>query len=240
MKAVVFNGSPLMDDGNTSLIVRPFIDGLREEGAKVDIFYTRKLNVHPCLGDRSCWTKTPGECVQEDDMKMLLPRIRQADIIVIAAPVYVDGMPGPMKNVVDRLLPIMEPFFEIRENHCRHPPRRENKRSKFVLISNCGFWEMDNFDPLLMHVKAICKNAGWKYAGALLRPHGEALGYMVRKGYPVQDVLQAAKQAGNELIRQGKISENAACMVSRELLSREKYVEMTNKGFAKALEKLGG
>lgn len=238
VEAVVFNGSPLMDDGNTSLILKTFIDGLREEGVTVNVFYTQKLNVHPCLGDRNCWTRTPCGCVQKDDMRMLLPKIQQADIIVMAVPVYVDGMPGPMKNIVDRLLPIIEPFFEIRENHCRHRPRSGNKRSKFMLISNCGFWEMDNFDPLVMHVKAICRNTGWEYTGALLRPHGEVGGYMVRKAYPVQDVLEAAKQAGNELVRQGRMSKKTMHTVSRELLPLEKYVEMTNKGFGKALDKL--
>jgi multimeric flavodoxin WrbA len=88
-----------MDRGNTSLILTPFVEGLKEEGVEVELFYTRKLNVNPCLGDRSCWTRTPGKCVQKDDMTMLLPKIEAADIIVMAVPVYVDGMPGPMKNV---------------------------------------------------------------------------------------------------------------------------------------------
>lgn len=238
VKGIAFNGSPLMDKGNTSLILKPFIEGLKEEGVEVDLFYTRKLKVNPCLGDRSCWTKTPGKCVQKDDMEMLLPMIQNADIMVIAVPVYVDGMPGPMKNIIDRMLPIAEPFFEMRENHCRHPARGDRKPSLFVLISNCGFWEMDNFDPLIMHVKAMCKNLSLKYAGALLRPHGEALGYMVRGGYPVQDVLEAAKQAGKELVREGRMNEQTLQIVSRELVPLKLYTEMTNEGFAQALDRL--
>lgn len=238
MRATVFNGSPLMHEGNTSLILEPFIEGLREEGVAVEVFYTQRLKVNPCLGDRNCWTRTPGECVQEDDMRMLLPKIQQADIVVMAVPVYVDGMPGPMKNIVDHLVLIVESFFEIRENHCRHPPRRGNKHSKFVLIANCGFWEMDNFDPPLTHAEAICKNVNWEYAGALLRPHGEALDYMKRKGYPVQDVLEAAKQAGKELVRNGRIGKETVQTVSRELVSLKEYVEMTNKGFRRAIDRL--
>jgi len=227
-----------MDRGNTSLILTPFVQGLKEEGVEVDLFYTRKLNVNPCMGDTSCWTRTPGRCVQKDDMVMLLPKIEAADIIVMAVPVYVDGMPGPMKNVMDRALPILQPFFEIRENHCRHPPRAGRRTTDFVLISNCGFWEMDNFDPLVTHVKAICKNACWNYAGALLRPHGEALGYMIRKGYPVQDVLDAAKRAAKELVCEGKINEKTLTIVSRELVPFEQYVEMINQSFAQALDRL--
>jgi multimeric flavodoxin WrbA len=169
---------------------------------------------------------------------MLLPKVQDADVIVIATPVYVDGMPGTLKNLIDRLIPIIEPYFVMRGNHCRHPPRQSHKCSKVVLVSNCGFWEMDNFDSLIMHLKAICKNTCWEFAGALLRPQGEALGYMVRKGFPVQDVLDAAKNSGKELGRTGKISKENLKTVSRELLPLDTYVEMTNRGFKQALDRL--
>jgi len=238
MKVLAFNGSPLLDKGNTALILNPFLEGLKEEKVEAELFYTSKLKVNPCLGEKGCWTRTPGKCVQDDDVSMLLPKFRQADIIIFAAPVYVDGMPGPMKTVIDRLIPIMEQYFEVEENHCRHPPRQGHKQSKVVLVSNCGFWEMDNFDLLVAHVKAICRNAHWDYAGALLRPHGPAFGYMLRKGYTVQDVLEAAKNAGKELVQTGKMSEETLRIVSRELLPLDMYVRITNEGFKKALDKL--
>jgi hypothetical protein len=97
---------------------------------------------------------------------------------------------------------------------------------------------MDNFDPLVTHVQAICKNACWEYAGALLRPHGPALAYMIKNGFPVQDVLTAAKNAGKELAKTGKISEKNLKIVSRELVPLDTYVEITNRGFKQALDKL--
>jgi len=238
MKVLAFNASPLMQSGNTALLLDPFLDGMKEEDCEVELVYSCKLHVKPCLGDRACWTKTPGKCVQNDDANALLPKIQGADVIVFATPVYVDGMPGNLKNLLDRLIPRLEPYFVIRGEHCRHPPRQPHKHSKVVLISNCGFWEMNNFDPLVMHVQAICCNMCWEFAGALLRPHGEALGYMVRKGLPVQDVLTAAKNAGRELARTGKISEGNLKIVGRELVSLKTYVEMTNKGFKHALDRL--
>jgi multimeric flavodoxin WrbA len=238
MKVLAFNSSPLMEKGNTALILTPFLEGLSEEGAEVELFYICRLKINPCLGDRNCWKRTPGRCVQNDDMKTILPKVQHADIIVFATPVYVDGMTGTMKNLIDRLIPIIEPYFEMRKGHCRHPPRETKTQTKVVLVSNCGFWEMDNFDSLLMHMQAICKNTSWEFAGALLRPHGEALGYMIRKGYPVQDVLEAAKRAGKELAKTGKISEENLRIVGRELVSLEDYVKMTNEGFRRALDKL--
>jgi multimeric flavodoxin WrbA len=237
MKVLALNASPLMEKGNTALLLKPFLDGMREEGCEVDLIYTCKLHVKPCLGDRACWTRTPGRCVQSDDVSALLPKFQEADIIVFAAPLYYDGMPGNLKNLIDRLIPLLEPYFVLRDEHCRHPPRQPHKHSKVVLISNCGFWEKDNFDPLIAHMQAICRNACWKFAGALLRPHGEALAYMVNKGLPVGDVLTAAKDAGKELARTGKISERNLKIVSRELAPLKTYVEMTNRGFKQALDK---
>ncbi len=238
MKVLALNASPFMERGNTALSLEPFLEGMGEEGCEVESVYTCRLHVKPCLGDRACWTKTPGECVQDDDMKTLLPKIKEADVIVFATPVFWDGMTGALKNLIDRLLPILEPYFVMREEHCRHAPRRPRKESKVVLVSNCGFWEKDNFDPLVAHMKAICKNACWEFAGALLRPHGIALGYMIRNGIPVEDVLNAAKNAGKELLKTGKISEENLKIVSRELVPLGTYVEMTNQGFKRALDRL--
>jgi len=106
-------------------------------------------------------------------MAWLAPKISRADVLILASPVYCDGVTGPMKILIDRLVSGSEPFFEIREGHIRHLHRQKGKRNmKMVLVSNCGFWEMDNFDPLLVHLKALCRNAEAEFVGALLRLHG--------------------------------------------------------------------
>jgi len=125
----------------------------------------------------------------------------------------------------------------LRDSHCHHPAQEKTTLTKLILISNCGFWELDSFDLLIAHVKAICKNTSWEYAGALLRPHGPALGYMLRKGYPVQDVLDVTKKAGKELIKNGKISEETFKTICRELVPLDNYIEILNQGFEKARER---
>ena len=106
---------------------------------------------------------------------MLIPRMAEADVWVFATPVFVDGMSGPMKNFLDRLIPLILPFYELRDGHCRKPRGAGTKKGTIALVSNCGFWEMDNFDPLLAHMKAITKNFDREFAGALLRPHGTGM-----------------------------------------------------------------
>jgi len=232
VKILAFNCSPRMERGNTALILTPFLEGMREAGAEVEVFYTRKLRINPCTGEFNCWLKNPGKCYQDDDMNVLYPKLRGADILVFATPVYVDGVSGPMKNLMDRLVPLLQPFFELREGHCRHPLREGIKNGKVVLVSNCGFWEMDNFDPLLVHMKAFCKNAGREFAGALLRPHGPELKSMMKKGLPIGDIFEAAKEAGRQLVEDGEISAETLEVISRELVPLEMYVQRVNTYFA--------
>jgi len=231
-KAVAINASPNMDKGNTSVILNPFLDGLREGGADVELFHTRKLRINPCLGEFHCWVKEPGRCFQRDDMDALLPKIGEADILVLAMPLYVDGMPGPLKTLLDRTLPLARPTIDIRDGRCRHPGRQGAKGPRFVLIASCGFWAKANFDPLVEHVKAISENFNGKFAGALLRPHGPALRAMMERGLPVQDVVDAAREAGRQLTTEDAISADLENTVSRDLLPLEMYVSMANQYFS--------
>ena len=235
MKVLVINSSPRMDKGNTAMILNPFLEGMREAGAEVELFYTSKLNIKPCTGEFNCWIKTPGECYQNDDMQMLYPKILEADIMVFATPVYVDGVNGPMKNLIDRMLPRVQPFFELRDGHCRHPLVEGAKSFKIVLVSNCGLWEMDNFDPLLLHVKAFCKNASSEFAGALLRPHGEGMSFMIEMGAPLDDIFDAAKEAGRQLVEDEEMSAETLSIISRELMPMEMYVQNVNQYLQQAL-----
>jgi len=238
MKVLAFNCSPRMDDGNTALILNPFLEGMKEVGAEVELFYTRKLKINPCHGGFICWLKTPGECWQKDDMQMLYPKLSEADIYVFGTPVYVDGVSGPMKNLLDRIIPLVQPFFELRDGHCRHLVREGYRHGKMVLVSNSGFWEMDNFDPLLVHVKAFCRNGAMEFAGALLCPHGEALRPMMKMGISLDDVFEAAREAGRQLVRDGKMSAETLNIVSRELMPLEMYVKAANEMFQQTLDAL--
>jgi multimeric flavodoxin WrbA len=238
MKVLAINSSPKMDNGNTTMILNPFLEGMKEAGAEVELFYTRKLDINPCTGEFNCWLKTPGKCYQNDDMNILYPKIAEADVIVFATPVYVDGVTGPMKNLFDRLIPLIHPFIELRDNHCRHPIRGEPKVQKYVLVSNCGFWEKDNFDPLLVHMKAFCKNASAQFAGALLRPHGGAMSGMLEMGAPIGDIFEAAREAGRQLVMEGEMSQETLDIVSRELMPRDMYVQIINQMFQQCLDEL--
>ncbi|MFW9988813.1 MAG: flavodoxin family protein [Candidatus Odinarchaeota archaeon] len=238
MKVIAINSSPNMDIGNTALILKPFLEGMQEVGAEVELFYTKKLNINPCQGEFNCWYKTPGKCFQKDDMQMLLPKILKADVLVFATPLYCDGINGAMKNLWDRLIPLCLPNFELRNGHCRHPLRKEIKLVKAILVSNCGFWELDNFDPMINHMKAFCKNTQWEFVGALLRPHGHVLRAMMEMGLNVNVILDAAKEAGRQLMKDGSISIEILNSISRQLIPLEMFLQEVNKYTEKQIDTL--
>ncbi|NVN90188.1 MAG: flavodoxin family protein [Desulfuromonadales bacterium] len=238
MNVVAINASPRMESGNTADILMPFLEGIKEAGANVELFLTRKLTIHPCQGDFSCWLNTPGKCFQKDDMEILLPRLAKADLWVFATPLYVDGMAGTLKNLFDRAIPLLQPFFEIRDGHCRHPLREGVRSGKFALVASCGFWELDNFEPLLAHARAICRNLKREFSGALLRPHSRALKMMLKTGESANDILEAARSAGRQLVREGCMSDQTVAAVSRPLMERDAFLENVNAAFRKALDEL--
>jgi len=240
MKVLAVNGSPMMDKGNTALILTPFLAGAKEAGAEVEVLYTKKLAVNPCQGEFNCWFKKPGNCFQDDDAALVRPKFARADIWVLATPLYVDGMSGPMKNLLDRLIPLIEPLIELRDGHCRHPLREGVKGGKVVLVSSCGFPEMDNFESLVSHVRAVCRNLNREFAGAVLRPSGPMLRILVDMGAPPGDIFDAAREAGRQLVREGTMATEVLDTVGREIVPREIFIEQANEHIRQVLDQLPG
>ncbi|MDD4161092.1 MAG: flavodoxin family protein [Methanothrix sp.] len=231
MKVIAINASPNMDAGNTAMILNPFLEGMKEAGSDVEVFYTSKLKISPCNGDMSCWFVNPGKCGQKDDMQMLLPRLKEADVIVWASPVYYSGVTGPMKNLMDRQLPLFVQGGQA-------------KQQKAVLVSTCSAWELSMFDPLLLQMRAIYArpDGGSNFAGALLRPMADGMKEMIKAGETalVEGIFRAAREAGRQLVKEGMISEELEARVSRELMPRDAYnkaAEMMMEEIRKAAER---
>ncbi len=238
MKIFALNSSPRKKKSNTDRILQPFLEGAKGAGAEVDLVYLYEKKIKPCLGCFNCWIKTPGVCCQKDDMAELLETMVNCDVIVYATPLYVFGMTAQMKLFFDRIIPIAEPFIVLtKEGHCTHPGRVEKKASGMVVVSNCGFHELDNFDEMMAQFKAISYHGGTKLMGALLRPEGEFL-EIGEKLMPekVKAVYDAAREAGKQVVENGEISEQTQKDVSSELLTIEQFLEGANAYFKSMME----
>ncbi len=229
MKVLALNGSPR--NAATAHVLGIFLEGMEEAGAEVELVRISKLDVKPCRGCFTCWTSTPGICVQKDDMADMLPKLDEADVIVLGTPVYVDGMTGIMKNFLDRMIPLDNGKVVIQDGHCRHPSRSGRDTIRIALVSVCGFHEMDNFDPVVMHTKALCKNMNAEFVGAVLRPYAWALTALPSRGIDVSDVLEAIRDAGRQLVKKGRFEEATLDAISRELIPKEIVAQVISSQF---------
>ena len=144
MKILVINGSPKGEKSNTMNVTRAFLSGF-PEGTEIDVAELQKLDIRTCLGCYSCWGKTDGKCVINDDMTELRERILAADVIVESFPLYFFGMPSKVKTMTDRCLPFMMPYLGnvVEErNICFHWLRVKFLLEKnVVVISSCLCWD---------------------------------------------------------------------------------------------------
>lgn len=231
MKVLVLNGSPRKDRGATGGLLVHFIEGMKEANADVEILYSKGLELGDCRGCFNCWSSTPGKCIQDDEMTEILEKMAEADIIVLATPVYVDGMTGSLKTLLDRSIPLLHGAFELRDDHCRHALRDHVKGGKIALVSVCGFYEMDNFDPLITHVKALSKNMTREFVGSLLRPYAWIIDPAMKQGAPLGHILDAVKQAGHQLVSDGKMKDETLAIVSSEIIPRDEVIKIMTQSY---------
>ncbi len=205
------------------MVVNPFIEGMMDAECDVELFYASRLKVKPCAcGEMYCWSEMPGECCIKDKMQLLYPKLREADILILATPVYIP-LPGDMQNIINRLCPLLDPVLEFRERRTRARFRKNVRIQSMVLVSTSGWWEKQNFGTVLRIVKEFAEDASVDFAGAVLRPH---VSVMRREGELTQDgtaVLDAVRKAGYELVKDGVMREETLEAISRPLISRAEF-----------------
>ena len=101
-KVLVISASPRRG-GNSDTLCDEFIRGAQESGNPAEKIFLRDRKVNYCTGCGVC--NTTHQCVQRDDMAEILDKMVQADVIVLATPVYFYTMDGQMKTLIDRTVP---------------------------------------------------------------------------------------------------------------------------------------
>ena len=111
-KVLILTGS-MRKGGNTDLLAQAFAEGA-EKNNEVEIVSVADYKVNPCIGCNSCFTREKNECFQNDDMPVIYEKLREADTVVIASPVYFYGISAQLKAVIDRLHTPMRDEFHIK------------------------------------------------------------------------------------------------------------------------------
>jgi len=92
-------GSPRLG-GNTETITRIALEEIKKEGLKTELVTLAGKNIHPCDGCRSC-VKT-GKCHFKDDFQSVYAKIKRADGIILATPVYYGAATPQIVSLISR------------------------------------------------------------------------------------------------------------------------------------------
>ena len=101
MKVIAIHGSPRTIRSTTRKLAGLVLEGAAEAGAETGIIDLCDFRVTPCTACEGC--SFTGICVYDDDVPAIVERMKEADGIVFASPVYIDNVSGQMKVFFDRL-----------------------------------------------------------------------------------------------------------------------------------------
>lgn len=232
MRVLVLNGSPKGDKSNTYRLTSAFLDGLRQtQPVEAETIEVGKLHLLPCRGCFACWSKTPGKCVLQDDMAGVIEKILAADVLIWSFPLYYFSIPGQLKLLIDRQLPVSLPFMTDTDSG-GHPSRYDRSGQRQVVISTCGFYTAEgNYDAVDAQVSRLCGKDGYTsvYCG-----QGEL--FRVPALHQRTDAyLELVKQAGAEFAR-GAILPETARALRQPLFPRAVFEQMADASWGVSRE----
>jgi multimeric flavodoxin WrbA len=100
-RILVLKSSP-RKNSNSSLLAEQVAAGALAVGAEVESYALHSMDIRPCDACDACHDATEGECIIDDDMQLLYPKLRCADGIVLASPIYWFTMCAQLKVCIDR------------------------------------------------------------------------------------------------------------------------------------------
>ncbi len=231
MKILAINGSPKGKRSNTWRLTSAFLEGItiqeENDGARapeIETLNIGSLNIKPCLGCFSCWSKTPGECCIRDDMQGVINKILWADVVVWSFPLYYFGLPGQLKTLIDRQLPMSLPFMCTETESGGHPSRYDMSGKSTVVISTCGFYTAQgNYDCVTSLYDRLCGKGGYT---AIFCGQGEL--FRVKElSERTDEYLSWVKKAGQEFASDGITGETRG-KLDQNLFPRDVFEAMAD------------
>ena len=155
-KVLIISGSP-NKNGNSALLCEEFKRGAEEAGNQVEKIFIREKKIGYCVACQFCKKNgVSGPCAIKDDMGEIIQKMKEADVIVMASPVYFYGIDAQLKTVIDRTY---ASWMEI-------------KNKELYYIITC----MDDSDACIE--TAVANLNGWK----VCLPDAELKGVVYGKG----------------------------------------------------------
>jgi len=113
-----------------------------------------EMDIANCAGCFRCWTKTPGVCIVDDAGREVASRFAGSDLVVFFSPVTFGGYSSEIKKALDRLIPLISPFFKKIQGEVHHR-RRYDRYPALIAI---GMTEGDGEEKKRIFRKLLQRN----------------------------------------------------------------------------------
>lgn len=233
LNILAINGSPRGEASNSWKLAKAFIEGMSShspENFQLEAIDINRLDIRPCRGCFACWRGTPGKCVIKDDMAGLLEKRLWADVTIWSFPLYYFSVPGALKVLIDRQLPMVLPFIEDRSDgvgNSTHPERYSTEGKRTVLISTCGFYSPEkNYEGVTSIFDHLC---GKGEHTDIFCGEGE-LFHVPQLSELTGAYLENVKKAGREFA-EGEISGETSAALRRLILPKDVFEKMANESW---------
>ena len=189
VKVLGILGSPRRG-GNTEILLNEALKGAGAEGAEVERLSLSDYTVTPCRECHGC--DETGQCVILDDMQKIYPKLLEADVIILASPIFFYGISGWAKSLVDRSQALWARKYLVKDPLLG----KEGKRKKGFFISVGATKGQKLFEGAILTVKYFFDAFNAEYTGDLLFKGIEGKGDILK--HP--EALQQAFEAGKRLV----------------------------------------
>jgi multimeric flavodoxin WrbA len=189
MKVLGLFGSPRRG-GNTEILLEEALKGAQKEGAEIERLYLRDLDISPCTECHGC--DETGSCVILDDMQKIYPKLLEADVIILASPIFFYGVTAWAKAVIDRSQALWAKKYIV--NDPSMGKRGKRRRGFFISVGATKGQKV--FEGAILTVKYFFDALNTEYVGELLYRGVDGKGEILK--HP--KALEQAREAGRKLV----------------------------------------
>jgi ferredoxin-NADP reductase/NAD(P)H-dependent FMN reductase len=187
MDVVILNGADRARDPCDALA--GFLEArLLSNGAHVRHYVLRDLAVGHCLGEFDCWVRTPGRCWIKDAGQEIERAVHDTDVLAMVSPVLFGAYGPQLKKGVDRLIPLILPFFARRHGLTHHQYRYDDlPRTVALGVDLTPSAERAALFAAFVESQALNMGSpGWRASvfGATALPEGGAIDEALQPGAP--------------------------------------------------------